>query len=107
MRSALLPAIFAAAALVGTVVSTAHADNDYDVSVGGGKVTVTAHTGWHINQEFPWKLTVGDQKLDKSHFTLAKTTATLDGAPKGSGMLRGAICSDSKCVPFHTNVVIK
>lgn len=107
MQRALLPAVFAAAALVGTVVSTAHADDNYDLAIGGGKVTVTAHAGWHINQEFPWKLTVGDQKLDKSHFTLAKTTATLTGAPKGAGQLRGAICSDTTCVPFKADVEIK
>jgi hypothetical protein len=70
-------------------------------------VTVTAHVGWHINDEFPWKLVVGNVKLDKSHFSFSKTKASVTGAPEGSGKLRGAVCSKNQCMPFSTTVVIK
>lgn len=106
MRLSLFSAV-AAAALVGLTASPVHADPNYDVSVSGGKVTVTAHAGWHINLEFPWKLTVGDTKLDKSRFTLDKAKASVEGAPKGTGQLRGAICSENTCMPFKADVTIK
>jgi hypothetical protein len=85
----------------------AFADNEFDVSVAAGQITVTAHTGWHINKEYPWKLVVGDAKLDKSKFSLAETTATLSGAPKGSGTLKGAVCSADQCRTFQKDVTIQ
>jgi hypothetical protein len=87
--------------------STALADNEFDVSVSKGKVTVTAHTGWHINKDYPWKLIVGEAKLDKSKFSLAETTATVTGAPKGTGTLKGAVCSADQCHTFQKDVTVE
>src|SRR5580692_6880308 len=97
MRRTLLLTISAilltgATSLTSSSPAIADGANEYDVSVAKGSITVTAHTGWHINKEFPWKLTVGDTKLDKSKFSLDETTAKVD-APKGTGKLKGAVCS--------------
>jgi hypothetical protein len=90
-----------------TVSPRASADNEFDVSVGKGAVTVTAHEGWHINKEYPWKLIVGDTRLDKSKFSLDEKTATLNGAPKGTGKLKGAVCSKDQCHTFEKDVTIQ
>jgi hypothetical protein len=106
MRPMLLLAI--SAFLTGiTLGSPANADNEFDVNVAKGLVTVTAHAGWHINKDFPWKLVIGDTKLDKSKFTLEETTATLSGAPKGTGKLKGAVCSKDQCHTFEKDVSIQ
>ena len=99
-------AISAALAIGCSLSATAFAD-EFDVSASNGKVTVTAHAGWHINKDYPWKLVVGDAKLDKSKFTLAETTATVTGAPKGTGTLKGAVCSADQCHPFQKAVTIE
>src|SRR5258708_15966912 len=83
MRRTSIFAISVAVVLGATLTCTAFADNEFEVSVSKGKVTVTAHTGWHINKDYPWKLVVGDAKLDKSSFHLAATTATGSDAPQG------------------------
>jgi hypothetical protein len=90
-----------------TVGSPALADNEFDVSVAKGLVTVTTHTGWHINKDFPWKLVIGDTKVDKTKFNLAETTATLTDAPKGTGKLKGAVCSKDQCHTFEKEVTIQ
>jgi hypothetical protein len=106
MRPMLLLAI--SAFLTGiTLGSPASADNEFDVNVANGLITVTAHAGWHINKDFPWKLIVGDTKLDKSKFTLEETTAKLTGAPKGNGKLKGAVCSKDQCHTFEKDVSIQ
>jgi hypothetical protein len=99
-------AISAAFAIGFCLSARASADNDFDVAVSKGNVTVTAHTGWHINKDYPWKLVVGDAKLDKSKFSLAETTATVTGAPKGTGTLKGAVCSADQCHTFQKDVNI-
>lgn len=89
------------------VARPAFAETEFEVSVASGQITVTTHKGWHINKEYPWKLTVGDQKLDKSKFSLEETTATLNGAPKGSATLKGAVCSADECHPFKKELTIQ
>jgi hypothetical protein len=104
----LLPALFAAAALALSAAPAAHADDahdtgaakvdeGFDLKVAKGAVTVTARGEWHINKDFPWKLVVGDVKLDRSKFDLGETTARVEGAPSGKAKLRGAICSKDVC----------
>jgi hypothetical protein len=94
-------------ALTAVALSTdARADDEFDVSVAGGKVLVTAKGAWHINKDYPWKLTVGDAKLDKSKFEISEKTASVAGAPKGSGKLKGAVCSGDKCKNFEKEVSI-
>jgi hypothetical protein len=83
------------------------ADNEFDVAVSKGQLTVTAHSGWHINKDYPWKLVIGDAKLDKASFRLAESTATVSGAPKGAGTLKGAVCSADQCHTFQKDVTIE
>ena len=105
MRPMLLLAI--SAFLTGISVGTpASADNEFDVNVAGGVITVTTHSGWHINKDFPWKLIIGDTKVDKSHFSLDEKTATLKDPPKGAGKLKGAVCSKDQCHTFEKDVTI-
>jgi hypothetical protein len=99
---------------------TAHADPPpYTVSTSGGAIVITAASGFHINHEYPWKLTQGtDPKApgptlaDKSKFTLEDGVAKLPSAPKGTNTLKGAYCAvgpDGKagsCSPFSTTVTV-
>jgi hypothetical protein len=101
-----ISAASAAAATALTLTAPASADNEFEVSVANGSVTVTAHAGWHINKEFPWKLTMGETKLDKSKFSLEETTAKVD-APKGTGQLKGAVCSKEQCHTFVKDVSVQ
>jgi hypothetical protein len=89
-----------------TLALTALADDTFDVNVAPGKVVLTTHGGWHINKDYPWKLVAGDQKLDKSKFTLTETSASLEGAPKGAAKLKGAVCSGDQCKPFEKDLTI-
>lgn len=84
----------------------AHADNEFEVSVSKGQVVVTAKGEWHINQEFPWKLVVGDTKLDKTKFSLTEKAATVTNAPPGAGKVKGAVCSHDACHTLERDVTI-
>jgi hypothetical protein len=84
----------------------ARAEEEFDVNVAGGKVVVTAKGAWHINKEYPWKLTIGDKKLAKDQFKLDEHTATLAGAPHGSATLKGAVCSGDKCKTFEKTLTL-
>jgi hypothetical protein len=112
--SAFFPALLAACAMSLTAAPSSRADDNgaakvddgFDLKVTKGEVTVTAHGEWHINQEFPWKLVVGDVKLDRSKFELAEKTAHVQGAPPGSAKLRGAICSKDVCRTLERDLVL-
>lgn len=96
-----------ASAVFLTFASVARADEEFDVSVAGATVKVATKPGWHINQEYPWKLVWGDKKIDKSQFKLSEHAATVE-APKGTGKLRGAVCyGEAQCKPFETTVTVK
>jgi hypothetical protein len=89
--------------------STARAEQEFDLSIANGQVVVTAKSGWHINQDFPWKLTAGDQKLDKSKFALTASQATI-AAPRGKAHLKGAVCSagtEGKCLKFEKDIEVR
>ncbi|MGO9708915.1 MAG: hypothetical protein ACLQBL_08635 [Polyangiaceae bacterium] len=86
---------------------TARADEEFDVSVAAGKVTVTTKGPWHINKEYPWKVVAGDAKLDKSKFALDEKSASVAGVPKGTAKLKGAVCSGATCKPFEKDVTIQ
>jgi len=106
MRPTLIVAFVAVAVFAATIASPARAESEFDLSIAKGLVTVTAHSGWHINKDYPWKLVVGDMKLDKSKFSLAETTATVSGAPTGPGKLKGAVCSADQCHTFEKDVTV-
>jgi len=99
-----LSSLVALAAFAPTRV--AQAEEEFDVSVAGGKITVTTKGAWHINKEYPWKVTVGDQKLDKAKFAIEEKTASV-AAPKGAAKLKGAVCSGATCKPFEKDVTVQ
>src|SRR5438067_10721968 len=93
------------AALIGLSVAVgggfAGAEEGFDLRVTPGHVVVTPKHGWHINLAYPWKLTMGKTKLDKTRFHLSETSASVE-APKGTGKLKGAVCQgDSQCKMFE------
>jgi hypothetical protein len=96
-----------AAATLSTLSSIARAENEFDVNVSKGVITVVAHEGWHINKEFPWKLVMGDMKVDKTKFSLDEKSATLKDPPKGTGKLKGAVCSKDQCHTFEKDVTVQ
>jgi hypothetical protein len=104
---ATLLALFAP--LLAGAVPDARADGErFDVSVtSGGTVTVTSHTGYHINKDYPWKIVSGATTIPAASFTLGDTTASVTGVPTGTATLSGAVCSDSDCRPFHTSVTVQ
>jgi len=99
-------AALTAFALCSTWTTSAHADDDVEVSVSKGQVTVVAKGDWHINPEYPWKLIVGEAKLDKSKFNLNEKVAVVRGVPAGAGTLRGAVCAAGTCRSLVREVVI-
>jgi len=99
------------AAAIGAVVglslcSVAVADDaGFDASGAAGTISVVAHAGFHINKEYPWKVTVGDKKVGKEGFHFDGAKAVASGLPKGHAVLKGAVCkgpegNSSECLPF-------
>ncbi len=81
---------------------------DFDLQVGKGQVTVTAHSGWHINQDYSWSLKKGGDKVkSKDDFKLDTGKATLSGVPAGQYTLKGAVCSESNCAPFSKDITVQ
>ena len=91
-------------ATVLTVAAAAQADDEFDVAVSKGTITVTPKGAWHINKDYPWKLVQGTSKIDKSKFSLDDKKATLSNAPAGAGKLKGAVCSGDQCKTFEKDV---
>jgi hypothetical protein len=89
-----------------TFAGAAYADDAYAVNVTKGHISVDAKGPWHINKDYPWKLTVGSNKVDKSKFNLGDKSASLDGAPAGAGTLKGAVCNGDQCKTFSENVTV-
>ena len=91
--------------LAGLVAQTsrASAEEEFDVSVSAGKVVVTTKGKWHINKEYPWRLVIGEKKLDKSKFVLSEASATIL-APKGPAKVRGGVCNGDQCMRLEKAV---
>jgi hypothetical protein len=107
MRIGKLVGTFVAACATVFMVTAAQADDEFDVAVSGGQIVVTAKGEWHVNKNYPWKLVVGDQKIDKSKFNFTERSATLASAPKGAGKLKGGVCSGDKCKNFEKDVTVQ
>jgi hypothetical protein len=95
------------AALISVSLASVAAGEDagFEASATGGTITVVAHTGFHINKEYPWKVTVGDKKIGKDGFKFDGPKAIASGLPKGHAVLKGAVCkgpegNSSECLPF-------
>jgi hypothetical protein len=108
MRADWLRSLIGLSAVIAVAVSVspAHAENEFEVSVSKGQVVVTAKGDWHINQEFPWRLVVGDTKLDKTKFNLTEKIATVTNAPAGIGKVKGAVCSRDSCHTLEKEVTV-
>lgn len=110
--SAFALALGAASVLSAAITTDARAeeritDEKFDVSLTPGTVTLTAKGEFHINQDYPWKLIVGDVKLDKTKFVLSEKSASVTGAPKGKGVLKGAVCSKDQCHKVEKEVTVQ
>ena len=100
----LRPALFA---LIGfatlAAAGPARADDDFDVKVAPGKVTIVAKGKWHINKDYPWTLVTGETKVGAKNFHLEEKSAVVD-APKGSANIKGGICNGDQCRMFKVAV---
>jgi hypothetical protein len=94
-----------ALAAFGAVAARASADEEFDVAVAGGHVTVTAKGTWHINKEYPWRLVIGETTIDKGRFTLSDTSASVD-SPKGSVKIKGGVCNGDQCLRLDKTVTV-
>jgi hypothetical protein len=99
-------AVLSTLAAIVAVAPGARAEEEFELRVSQGKVMVEAKGDWHINLEFPWKLVIGDTKLDKSKFTLTEKSAVVGDVPAGVGKLRGAVCSHDSCHTLEREVRI-
>jgi hypothetical protein len=104
-RSLLRPLL--AAGFIASVVasSVAQAEEEFDVTVTQGKVVVKTKGDWHINVDYPWKVKINGEKVDKSKFALSKTEASV-ALPKGAAELRGGVCSGEQCRMFEKQIEI-
>ena len=107
MRAKLATLGFSLLTAVVTFAGAAYADDAYAVNPGKGTIEVTPKGPWHINKDYPWKLTVGGTKLDKSKFTLTDGKASVSGAPSGDGELKGAVCNGDQCKTFSEKVKVQ
>ncbi len=81
--------------------SAARADEDFDVKVAPGKVTILAKGKWHINKDYPWTLTAGEKKI--ANFKFEEKIAAVE-APKGAANVKGGICNGDQCRMFKVAV---
>ena len=94
-------------AALGFASTDARADNEFDVKVDGTTVTVTAKDPWHVNKEYPWKVSAGSTTLDKSKFALDDHSAKCSGLPKGTAKIKGGVCNGGQCMNFEKEITIK
>ena len=93
--------------LLGASITLVAAADDvgFDAASSAGTITVTARAGYHINKEYPWKVSVGDKKVAKDGFKFEGPKAIVANLPKGHAVLKGAVCkgpegNSSECLPF-------
>jgi hypothetical protein len=103
------PVLVCALLSLGLTVSArpSTADDPFDVMASNGTVTTTAHGGWHVNKDYPWRATVGERSFDKAKFSFTETSATVSGLPAGTARLKGAVCNGPQCLPFAKDVAIQ
>jgi len=88
------------------LASTSRAEDEFDVTVTKGHVTVKAKGKWHINKDYPWRFEITkEKKLDKSAFTISEESASVD-APAGEGKVRGGVCNGDQCMRIEKTVVV-
>jgi hypothetical protein len=98
---------FLSAAAVVATTALAAADDQFDLAVAKDEVTVVTKGHWHVNQDYPWKVVIGDATFDKSKFVFTERSAKLSGVPHGTGKLKGAVCDGPQCMPFVKEITIR
>ena len=73
-----------ASTVVGVSGVAAADDVGFDVIASVGSITVTAHQGFHINKDYPWKVTIGDKKMGKESFRLGRDEGARHRSPHGT-----------------------
>jgi hypothetical protein len=83
-------------------------DPQYEVKGSKGAIEVVTKGDWHVNKDFPWKVTQGDKVVaDKSKVSFAEKSAKVSGLPAGLVHVKGAVClGTSQCVPFEKDVKV-
>jgi hypothetical protein len=105
-RPVLLLLAIVAVALGAMVPLRANASDEVEVRVERGQLVVRVRGDWHINPDYPWKLSVGDAKFDRTRFVFDEKTARLDAPPSGSGAVRGGVCAGDRCKSFTEAITI-
>ena len=88
---------------------SAAAEEEYEVTSAGDEVHVAAKGNWHINLDYPWKVTFGTSKLTKERFRFEAQHARLNGLPKGDVKVSGCVCTSGdhgSCLPFSKVVTL-
>ena len=107
MKNAIHVAVASLLTLAGLVAGRpAGAEEEFTVSVSAGRVVVTTKGKWHINKDYPWRLTIGGAKIEKDKFALSDGSASVD-APKGEGKLKGGVCNGDQCLRLEKAVTIQ
>ena len=75
----------------------------YTVSTSSGTVVVRTQGDWHINSNYPWKVTAQGKTYD---FDISTTSATARGIPKGPATLKGGVCSEAQCLTIKQELTI-
>jgi hypothetical protein len=96
-----------AAAVAATTALAAADDEPFDLAVAKDEVTVVTKGHWHVNQDYPWKVVIGDATFDKSRFAFTERSAKLSGVPHGTGKLKGAVCDGPQCMPFVKEITVR
>ena len=99
--------VFLSAAVVAVTTALAAADEQFELAVAKDEVTVVTKGHWHVNQDYPWKVVVGDVTIDKSKFVFTERSAKLSGVPHGTGKLKGAVCDGPQCMPFVKEITVR
>jgi hypothetical protein len=107
MKNALRFAAVSLLTLAGLIAGRpAGAEEEFNVAVSGGRVVVTTKGKWHINKDYPWRLTIGGSKIEKDKFALSDASASVE-APKGEGKLKGGVCNGDQCLRLEKTVTIQ
>jgi len=75
----------------------------YTVSTTSGTVVVRTQGDWHINTNYPWKVTSQGKTYD---FNFSEQSATARGIPKGPAVLKGGVCSEAQCLTIKQDLTI-
>lgn len=76
----------------------------FTIQVSPSTVKVIPAGGWHINQEYPWKIVMSDKSVGS--FVLKWNGAEATKLKRGHGIVKGGMCNANTCVSFSRDVEI-